>query len=79
MQGRVEGNITVTGRVEIFALAEVTGDIRAGALSMEAGAVFVGASAIGTPRNQPMEANQTLKLEEKKAEVIAESAKAPAA
>ncbi len=79
VQGRVEGNITVTDRVEICALAEVTGDIKAGALSMEAGAVFVGASAIGTPRNQPKVVNQTLELEEKKTELPAESAKAPAA
>ena len=53
VQGRVEGNITVTDRVEICARAEVIGDIKAGALIMEAGAIFVGASTIGTPRNRP--------------------------
>ena len=79
VQGQVEGNITATDRIEICALAEVTGDIKAGALSMEAGAVFVGASAIGTPRNQPTVVEKTPELQEEMAEVRAESEKAPAA
>ena len=79
VQGRGEGNITATDRIEICALAEVTGDIKAGALSMEAGAVFVGASAIGTPRNQPKVVEKTPELQEEMAEVRAESEKAPAA
>ena len=79
VQGRVEGNITATDRVEICALAEVTGDIKAGALSMEAGAVFVGASAIGTPRNGPKVVEKAPELQEEMAEVRAESEKAPAA
>ena len=53
VHGRIEGNITVTDRVEICAQAEVIGDIQAAALSMEAGAVFVGASTIGTPKTRP--------------------------
>lgn len=49
VHGKVQGNITVKDRVEIRARAEVIGDIRASALVMEAGAIFVGASTIGTP------------------------------
>jgi|TARA_B100000809_G_C15052292_1_gene499366 cytoskeletal protein CcmA (bactofilin family) len=49
VHGKVQGNITVTDRVEIRARAEVIGDIKAGALVMEAGAIFVGSSTIGTP------------------------------
>ena len=79
VQGRVEGNITATDRVEICALAEVTGDIKAGALSMEAGAVFTGASAIGTPRNQPTAVEKPPELGDETAEVPAEEEKAPAA
>ncbi len=79
VQGRVEGNITATGRVEICALAEVTGDIKAEALSMEAGAVFVGASAIGTPRNRPKVVEKPRELQEQVAGGPAKSEKAPAA
>ena len=53
VQGRVEGNITVTDRVDICANAEVIGDIKANSLVMEAGAIYVGASTIGTPKNRP--------------------------
>lgn len=53
VHGRVEGNITVTDRVEIRARAEVIGDIKAASLVMEAGAIFVGASTIGTPKSRP--------------------------
>lgn len=47
--GKVHGNITVTERIELKASAEVVGDIKAKTLSMEAGAIFVGKSTIGTP------------------------------
>lgn len=52
VHGKVQGNITVSDRVEIRAKAEVIGDIKAQALAMEAGAIFVGASAIGTPKGR---------------------------
>ncbi len=81
VQGKVEGNITATDRVEICALAEVSGDIKAGALSMEAGAVFVGSSAIGTPRAAPQVVQKAPAVAEPEliAELPAGSEKAPAA
>ncbi|MFM1561642.1 MAG: polymer-forming cytoskeletal protein [Roseibacillus sp.] len=53
VHGKVQGNITVKDRVEIRSKAEVIGNIKANALVMEAGAIFVGASTIGTPKNRP--------------------------
>lgn len=47
--GKVHGNIAVTERVELKASAEVVGDIKAKTLSIEAGAIFVGKSTVGTP------------------------------
>jgi len=47
--GKVHGNLTVTDRVELKASAEVVGDIKAKTLSIEAGAIFVGKSTVGTP------------------------------
>ena len=47
--GKVHGNITVAERVELKASAEVVGDIKAKTLSIEAGAIFVGKSTVGTP------------------------------
>ena len=47
--GKVHGNITVNGHVELRATAEVVGDIKAKTLSIEAGAIFVGKSTVGTP------------------------------
>jgi len=47
--GKVHGNLTATDRVEIKSTAEVVGDIKAKTLSIEAGAIFVGKSTIGTP------------------------------
>jgi len=47
--GKVHGNITVTDRVELKSSAEVVGDIKAKTLSIEAGAIFVGKSTVGTP------------------------------
>ena len=81
VHGRVAGNITVTDRVEICANAEVIGDIRATALSMEAGAVFVGASTIGSPRTQTKVDGKSGDADGKKpgAEAVPELAKAPAA
>ena len=51
--GKVHGNMTATDRVELKASAEVVGDIKAKTLSIEAGAIFVGKSTVGTPANVP--------------------------
>lgn len=47
--GKVHGNLTATDRVELKASAEVVGDIKAKVLTIEAGAIFVGKSTVGTP------------------------------
>lgn len=51
--GKVHGNLTATERVELKASAEVVGDIKAKTLSIEAGAIFVGKSTVGTPAQAP--------------------------
>ena len=51
--GKVHGNINVTDRVDIRANAELVGDIKAGTLSIEAGAIFVGKSTVGAPSSLP--------------------------
>lgn len=51
--GKVHGNITATERVELKASAEVVGDVKAKTLSIEAGAIFVGRSTVGTPSTPP--------------------------
>lgn len=47
--GKVHGNMTATDKVELKASAEVVGDIKAKILTIEAGAIFVGKSTVGTP------------------------------
>ena len=47
--GKVHGNITALERIELKSTAEVIGDIRTKTLSIEAGAIFVGKSTVGTP------------------------------
>jgi len=47
--GKVHGNLTASDRVELKASAEVIGDIKAKFLTIEAGAIFVGKSTVGTP------------------------------
>ncbi len=47
--GKVHGNLTATDRVELKASAEIVGDIKAKTLSIEAGAIFVGKSTVGSP------------------------------
>ena len=47
--GKVHGNITAVDRIELKSSAEVIGDIRTKTLSIEAGAIFVGKSTVGTP------------------------------
>jgi cytoskeletal protein CcmA (bactofilin family) len=54
--GKVHGNLTATDRVELKASAEVVGDIKAKTLSIEAGAIFVGKSTVGTPADLPASA-----------------------
>ncbi len=51
--GKVHGNIICTDRVEIKASAEMVGDVKAGTLSIEPGAIFVGKSEVGTPTSAP--------------------------
>jgi cytoskeletal protein CcmA (bactofilin family) len=46
--GKVHGNLTATDRIELKASAEVVGDIKAKVLSIEAGAIFVGKSTVGS-------------------------------
>jgi cytoskeletal protein CcmA (bactofilin family) len=53
--GKVHGNLTATDRVELKASAEVVGDIKAKTLSIEAGAIFVGKSTVGTPAQAPVQ------------------------
>ncbi|MES2983485.1 MAG: polymer-forming cytoskeletal protein [Verrucomicrobiota bacterium] len=47
--GKVHGNLTAVERVELKSSAEVVGDIKAKVLTIEAGAIFVGKSTVGTP------------------------------
>ena len=53
--GKVHGNIICTERVDIKSSAEMVGDVKAGSLSIEPGAIFVGKSEVGTPTAQPQE------------------------
>ncbi len=54
--GKVHGNISAAERVDLKASAEVVGDIKAKTLSIEAGAIFVGKSTVGTPAKAPAQA-----------------------
>jgi cytoskeletal protein CcmA (bactofilin family) len=45
--GKVHGNLSAIDKVELKASAEVVGDIKAKTLIIEAGAVFIGKSAVG--------------------------------
>lgn len=51
--GKVQGNITATDRIELKASAEVIGDIKTKILTIEAGAIFIGKSTVGTPAQAP--------------------------
>jgi len=51
--GKVHGNIICSDRVEIKASAEMVGDVKAGTLSVEPGAIFVGKSEVGAPTAAP--------------------------
>jgi cytoskeletal protein CcmA (bactofilin family) len=56
--GKVHGNITATHSVELKAGAEVVGDIKSKTLAIEAGAIFVGKSTVGTPAQAPAQTTQ---------------------
>ena len=56
--GKVQGNITATDRIELKASAEVIGDIKTKTLTIEAGAIFIGKSTVGTPAQAPAQAAQ---------------------
>ena len=64
--GKVHGNINVSDRVDIRANAELVGDIKAGTLSIEAGAIFVGKSTVGAPSSLPVSPKTPEKTPEKK-------------
>jgi cytoskeletal protein CcmA (bactofilin family) len=55
--GKVHGNLTATDRIDLKASAEVVGDIKAKTLSIEAGAIFVGKSTVGSPAQAPAAAS----------------------
>ena len=59
--GKVHGNLTATDRIELKSSAEVVGDIKAKTLSIEAGAIFVGKSTVGTPAQVPASAQPASK------------------
>jgi len=60
IHGKVFGNIHVSDRVELKQGAELVGDIIAGTLSIESGAIFVGKSQVGTPSIKPPVKQQPL-------------------
>ncbi len=51
--GKVHGNMTASEKIELKASAEVIGDIKTKTLTIEAGAIFVGKSTVGTPSQAP--------------------------
>jgi len=57
--GKVHGNMTATDKVELKSSAEVIGDIKAKILTIEAGAIFVGKSTVGTPSQTPSSGSDT--------------------
>ncbi len=57
--GKVHGNMVASDKVELKSSAEVIGDIKAKTLTIEAGAIFVGKSTVGTPSQAPASAPQS--------------------
>ncbi|MEM7387004.1 MAG: polymer-forming cytoskeletal protein [Verrucomicrobiota bacterium] len=45
--GKVDGNVTTADACELKANAQIVGDIKAGTLSIEPGAAFMGQSSVG--------------------------------
>ena len=64
--GKVHGNVVCSDRVEIKASAEMVGDVKAGTLSIEPGAIFVGKSEVGTPTSAPKQDSQPQQGNKKK-------------
>jgi cytoskeletal protein CcmA (bactofilin family) len=73
--GKVHGNITVADRVELRAGSEVVGDIKAQTLLVEASAIFVGKSEVGTPSTISAGQSGKAKPEAKPAEQAKPAAK----
>ena len=46
--GKIHGNLTAANRIDLKSSAEVVGDIKTATLSIEAGAIFVGKSTVGS-------------------------------
>jgi cytoskeletal protein CcmA (bactofilin family) len=66
VQGQVQGNIIATGRVELRAGCQVTGDVRATRLAIEDNAVFRGKVDLTqgpTPSAKPPESTGTAQTE----------------
>jgi len=53
INGKVQGNVYATGRIELRGKAEVYGDLHTNRLAMDDGVVFVGRSNLLTGKNQP--------------------------
>ncbi len=53
--GKIHGNLTASSRIDLKSSAEVIGDIKATTLSIEAGAIFVGKSMVGSVAAQQAE------------------------
>ncbi len=49
IQGKVNGDIVVTDRVELTSSAELVGDVVAAKISIQEGAVFIGHCTVGAP------------------------------
>lgn len=62
--GRVNGNIDVKSKLELLETARVAGDIKAGVLSITAGAIFSGQCSMSTEQG---EAGDAVKTEKKPA------------
>lgn len=77
--GKVHGNLTATDRIELKASAEVVGDIKAKTLSIEAGAIFVGKSTVGTPTEVPAQSTSQAPAAAKPAAPPAQTPAKPAA
>lgn len=53
VRGSLKGDITASGRVELFASCRVDGDIRAAEVTMEPGCRFNGVCTMTTPADAP--------------------------
>ena len=59
--GRVNGNIDVKTKLELLETARIAGDIKAGVLSITAGAVFSGQCSMSTEKGDGVDAVKTEK------------------